>query len=349
MNEEVTMEFMKKKLEILVLSTILLVAVFVSLPVKASEFNFAVETKLPKNQVDKQKTYFHLEVKPKQKQTLTIKLRNDTNKPVIINPKINSATTNMNGVVEYGESSKQKNKTLPYNMADLIKVKSKVTIPAKGSYNLPLTLKVPEKPFQGILAGGITLEENKKERTNEGNGLKIENKYAYVVGIILQEAKPQVTQNLELLRVKAGQVNARNVIKATLQNPTSTYLNKFEIKEARITRKGSNETMYESSKKDMQVAPNSDFDYPIALNGEKLVAGDYTLYLKASSSKDSWTFKQNFTINKKEAKEYNAQDVNIPEPNYFWWYVAGGTLIFLGIVLVIILLVRRKKKKKRVE
>ncbi|PFR59497.1 cell wall anchor protein, partial [Bacillus cereus] len=68
-----------------------------------------------------------------------------------------------------------------------------------------------------------------------------------------------------------------------LQNPTATYLNRFEV-DAVITEKGKEETLYTSKKQNMQMAPNSNFNYPIPLNGKELRPGTYTLHLKAKST-----------------------------------------------------------------
>ncbi len=316
---------------------------------QASKFNFAVDTVIPDNQIDKQKTYFNLEMKPGQSQTLTIKLRNDTDSPVVIKPEIHSATTNRNGVVEYGKNTTKRDKSLAYEMSELVKVKEEITVPAKGNYLLPLEVKMPKEAYKGILAGGITLEEKKSKKAskeNKSEGLSIENKYAYVVGLTLQEKKDEVKQDLKLKKVAPNQVNARNVIEATLQNPTATYLNRFEV-DAFVTKKDDDEKLYTAKKMGMQVAPNSHFAYPIPLNGEKMRPGKYTLHLKAKSSKESWNFTKDFTIKRDEANKFNEQDVSIKQPNYFWWYVAGIALLLLAALLGFILW--RKKKKREQE
>ncbi len=70
----------------------------------ASEFNFAVTPTIPENQVDKSKTYFDLKMAPGAKQTVEIQLRNDTDEDITIENTVNSATTNLNGVVEYRQT-----------------------------------------------------------------------------------------------------------------------------------------------------------------------------------------------------------------------------------------------------
>lgn len=340
-------EIMKKNTLLTIIGVLIVNLVWFTPFASASKFKFGVYTVIPDNQIDTQKSYFNLKMEPNQKQTLTIQLKNDTEDDVVIEPEIHSATTNLNGVVEYGSTTAERDSSLPYELADLIKTDKEITIPAKGSKDLQLNVTMPEEEFDGILAGGITLEEKKvasKNTKETTKGLSIENKYAYVVGITLQETDETVKQDLQLHDVKAGQVNARNVINATLQNPTATYLNSFEV-DAEVTKKGKTVVLYESKKQDMQMAPNSNFEYPISLNGEKFKSGKYTLHLKAKSSKESWEFEKDFTIKGEEVKQFNATDVSIEGLNYLAYMV--GLLILLVVGLLLYIFYSKKKQKKQ--
>ena len=84
------------------------------------------------------------------------------------------------------------------------------------------------------------------------------------MAIILQQNETKVQPDLKLLGVKPGQVNARNVINVSLQNPQAAYLNQLHL--INTVSKGG-ETLYQSDTEDMQVAPNSNFSYPISLKG----------------------------------------------------------------------------------
>jgi hypothetical protein len=319
----------------------------------AAELKFSVEPVLPENQITDKHTYFDLLMKPEQKQTLTIHMRNDTDKEVVVEPKINPATTNINGVVEYGSSNTSLDKTAPYNVTQLVEPSEKeVKIPAKGEYKLELNVHMPKDPFQGVLAGGITLQEKeqtqKKQTKKQEQGLAIENKYAYVVAIVLRESKDAVAQQLLLEDVAPGQVNARNVIKATLKNPKAAYINQLAVK-AKITKKGQTESLYTSEKKEMQMAPNSTFTYPIALEGQKLEAGKYTLAMKAISSQKEWTFTKDFEIQANVAKQLNEKDVTIPKNNHLWLYIGLTVLLIVIVFLVSIFIYRKQKRNKKIE
>ncbi|EMW5328258.1 DUF916 and DUF3324 domain-containing protein [Enterococcus faecalis] len=316
----------------------------------ASELKFSVEPVLPDNQLDNKNTYFDLMVKPEQKQTLVIHMRNDTDKEVVVEPKIHAATTNINGVVEYGESNTTLDETAPFDLAKLVVPEEKeVKIPAKSTHDLKMTVQMPKEAFKGMLAGGITLQEKeqkqeKESKKKEEQGLAIENKYAYVVAIVLQESKDKVAQKLSLETVKPDQVNARNVINATLKNPEPTYINQLSVK-AKITKKGEKESLYTSEKKEMQMAPNTSFAYPIALKGERLEPGKYTLEMQATSSKEKWSFTKDFEIKAETAKKLNDKDVTIQKNDNLWLYSSLIILIVFVIILLGILIYQKKKTK----
>ncbi|PLS37085.1 cell wall anchor protein [Carnobacterium maltaromaticum] len=319
--------------------------------VQASELNFAAIPTIPENQLNKEKTYFDLVMKENASQTIEVKLRNDTNKEVIVEPSVNSATTNINGVVEYGKVKDKPDSTLLYNLKDMVSVAKEVSIPAKSEVTVPLTITMPKESFKGILAGGITLQEKEsdgKKDAKNGEGLAIENRYAYVIGLVIRLSDEKIAPQMTLQNVKPDQVNARNVITANLQNPTARFINKLSV-QAQITRKGNSEVLFKEDKEGMQMAPNSNFNFPVALNGKKLEAGTYVFKATATSKDDKWDFEKEFTIDSKTAKELNDKDVSI-ESSYTWLYLLVGCvlLILLLAIITLVLILRKKKKEEEI-
>lgn len=343
---------MRQKLRLIIVIGILLVMSLPVTMVMASEFNFSVSTVIPDNQIDKNQSYFDLLMEPSQKQILEVELRNDTAEDITVLVGVNSATTNVNGVVEYSSNGIEPDETLLYNMSDLVTTEDEVVIPANSTYTLELEVNMPAEEFDGILAGGITFQEveDKEDSTAEEEtaGMSIKNEYAYVVAILLRQNENDITPNLELNDVYPNQINARNIISANIQNTESMYMNKMTV-EAKVTKKGQTEALYESSSEGLQMAPNSNFSYPILLNGEKMEGGEYTLHLTAVSMGEEWTWTKDFTIDSEVAKEYNESDVTILEETDYSWliYVAVGIgILFLSIIFWLLLLLRRKKDKE---
>lgn len=148
-------------------------------------------------------------------------------------------------------------------------------------------------------------------------------------------------QDLKLKQVTVGQTNARNAIFFQLQNPTSVFLNRFEI-EAEVTEQGEKQVLYKASQKNMQVAPNSHFSYPIALKGERFKPGKYTLHLKAKSSEENWVFTKNFQIDREKASHLNKMDVELEENDFSKWWIV---MIVSGVILLFVLFFNLAKKK----
>lgn len=341
---------MKKIVEILIVVVLLSGSSLIAMKkAEASQLNFSVQTELPTNQLDTKKSYFDLLMVTNQKQTVQIALNNDTDQAITINAEIHSATTNSGGVVEYGESKSQKDDSLVHDIKELIEVTECTLVPAKSSVKLPVTIQMPKEKVLGQVVGGITLKEQQEERTQQtaAKEIAIDNRYSYAVAIVLQESQEDVEPELILNQVEAGQKNFRNVIKANLQNSTPTFVNKLAVNTT-ITKKGQKEVLYKETKNDLQMAPNSNFDLPIPLNGEKLTPGAYTLAMEATSKKHKWKWQKEFTIKAEEAKELNAKDVTI-KTDYGWLLYLVLAVLSLVVIVLLVLLTKKQKQSKQSE
>lgn len=318
----------------------------------AAEINFSVNTVIPDNQIDKSKTYFNLKMSPKQQQDITTTLKNDTKKDVTINIGINTAKTNVNGVVEYGKMKTKNDLSLKHDMSDVIKGPSNVVIPANSSKDVVFHIVMPEASFDGILLGGLTFQQKSSEvnQATAKSGTTIQNEYAYAVAIMLKETNQLVTPNLNLLKVEPGQNNHRNVINAKVQNDQSVLLSDVKI-DTKIYAKNSKKPVYTAIKNSMQIAPNSHFDYPISLNGTSMTAGDYTLRMKvtgkANSKKHSWQLTQKFKIDAAKARDLNKSDVDLKanSNNRNWLYPLIGLILLVIIGILVFIVIKQRKIK----
>lgn len=334
----------------------------------AAEFNFSVIPTIPENQIDKSKTYFELKMAPGAEQVLTLLLRNDTDKEVVVEADINPTSTNINGVVEYSNNESVPDPTLLHNLKELSEINKEIVLAPQSEQQVEVKVRMPKEELFGIISGGITFKEKEGEDTSqdkkETKGLSIANKYAYVIAMVLRQNEEPVFPDLVLSQVQANQVNYRNVINANLQNPNSAYLNQLAIK-ADVKLKGQTEVLYSLKQEMMQVAPNSNFDWPIPLEGKKLKAGNYILTMEAYGVKSAtgeysngqdeegqpirykyrWEFEKEFEIKPDQAKKFNQADVSIPEEKNWLWLIIG-LLLLLVVVLVLILIYKSKKTKR---
>ncbi len=332
---------LKKQLFILLSIPILLLSL--SHSAFASELNFSVSAVIPDNQVDTKQSYFDLNMKPNQEQTLEITMRNDTKEDVVIETNVNTAMTNNNGVIDYSQTEFERDPSLEVDMVDLVDYEKEVTVKANSSMTYPIKVKMPEEEISGILLGGIHFQEKEEEKP-EDEKAQIENKFAYVIGLKMAMNDIEVEPSLELNEVKATQLNYRNAVTANIQNTEPTIISPLEI-EAKVFKEKGKDPLFTSENKDVGMAPNSNFDYAINWDNQEFKAGKYRLELTAKSEDDEWSWEEFFTIESDEAKELNEQAVEI-EKDYTMWYIIGGIVLLLILLGFVYWLGTRKKSTK---
>ena len=263
----------------------------------AAELRFSVETEIPENQIDKTKTYFDLMMKPGQEQILKVRAANSTDENLVIDVSVKSATTNSNGVIEYGESLTALDKSAPADLSEIIQLKD-------GGESVELRVKMPKEEFSGQLAGGITfsekVDETKDKQKENTNGLAIENRYAYTVAVLLRENETVVQPELSLEKVEPTQRNARSVISATLLNHEAAYLQSMKVT-ANVKNKKTNNVILEKEQEDMQMAPNSIFNFPIPYEENEMEAGTYVLAMWKAQEKNG-NLRKNLQSQKRKQK-----------------------------------------------
>lgn len=313
---------------------------------KASELNFSVNAVIPDNQIDKEKSYFDLKVTPGEKQKLIVKLRNTTDKEIVINPHIQSAKTNKNGVIDYTPNKIKKDDTLKIAMEDIAKVPKEVTVPPQSEKDLTIEVTMPKDKFDGIILGGIYLKEDtsKNKEEDKEKDVAIKNEYSYVVALQMRQNDNKVKPMLHMNEVNPETQNARNVIVANIQNSEPMIISKLKI-DATVNKKGSKDNLAILKKENLQVAPNSNFNIAVPLEGEKLEAGTYILNMKAESAGKEWQFKKEFSISADKATTMNEKDVTLEKETPTMLYIFLGVAFLIVIAVVIYFIIRRNKRK----
>lgn len=320
---------------------------FFPLSVQAEEttLNTHVTPLFPESQVDESKGYYELLLAPGQKETLQLKVGNSNSEPIKVQVTPHTAYTNTLGNVEYGKDAKEADPTLVHSLDELMTPSEVITLAGKETKVIDIPLQMPTDAFEGYLAGGLRIAEIKDEEeseTPEGEGVAIKNEFAHVVGVVVSNTRDSVQPELELLDVFADQLNYRNVISATLQNFIPTFVNQLAV-EATVKRAGESDVLYEASKEMMQMAPNSNFNFPISLEGDRFRSGNYVLELTAVSGDNEWSWTREFTIDADDARKLNREDVMIDNsPN--WWMI--GAIILLTLLVMILLYLALKKRRQ---
>ena len=300
---------------------------------------FSVRPILSENQVNSEVGYFDLNLEPGESQTLSLELRNMSDEEINLSISVHTAFTNVSGVVEYGSDADVPDDTLPFFLADYIQGDGKITLSEGETKQVDLLLTLPEdKPFEGVLAAGIRVEEIKDSEHLSEESMAIENTLSYVMGLVVSNKREQLSPELDLLAVYADQLNFRNVFSAQIQNQSGTFVNQLEVS-ASIYNEDQTERLYTTEASGMQMAPHSNFAFPISLNGESFVPGTYVLHLQANSGELEWEWTRSFVVDDQTSKTFNRQDITIPSQTNYWLLVS----IFLVILLLLVILIRKRK------
>jgi len=314
-----------------------------------NSLDYGVNPIMQGNQREETQAYFDLKMAPGEEQTLAIEVVNYSEEDKTIAVSVATASTNFNGTTEYSVNPNvEADDSLLYKMEDLVSTEGRIVVPAGGTYTVDVKVLMPSVSFDGILAGGINFQEivdEADEEVEEESGVTIINEYSYVIALLMRVNDTEVVPNLQLNEVSAAQNNWRNVISANLQNFQPAYVTEMSV-DAKVKRKGEEETLYALSKEMMEMAPNSNFNYFIPLNGEPFEAGTYILTMEVTSAEDSWNFEREFVITADEAKAFNETDVSI-ERSKLWIYVVAGAGILLIVLLIFFLVLHRKRKKNQ--
>lgn len=305
----------------------------------ASPADFSVKAILPDNQKLKNVSYFDFELLPGMEQLIEIEVENNSQEEKTYNIEVNTATTNMNGVIDYTEVGKDVDSSLKIALSDISIVEPTVVIPAGEVVRIPIDISMPNQEFEGIMLGGITVYE----QNNEDHEQQITNQFSYSIGISISQGNITPSIDLDLLDVEVEQTNRRNVISGVIQNSVATIVNDLAV-EAWIYRSGEDNPLFHREETGLRMAPNSNFNFGVNTQNQPLRPGKYTMKAKATASDKNWEWSKEFEITAKQAKELNESAVEIETDNtaiYLW--IAAALIIFL-IVLVVILLVRGRRK-----
>lgn len=342
---------MKKKLTYIVTTIFISIIIFAVWPTHSlaqeagGATGFVYEIKFPENK-QKDAGYFDLKMTPGKKQKVQVLLKNPSDKEITVETSLNGAKTNMNGVLEYGPINLKKDASLKYDFVDVVKAPEKVVIPANTEKTLDIQINMPESSYDGLIVGGIQLKKADDDEQKTQAGANVINKYAYVIAMVLQETEAKVVPELKLNKINAGQSNARNVVYIDVSNIEANFLDNLSM-EAQIMSDKSDEVLYETKKSSMRMAPNSNMNFPVSMQGEKMVPGKYRAHVLATSGSKKWEWTENFEITAEEADKFNREDVGLVQEKGTNWLLIIGVAAGLFVVILVIFFIIRAIRKKR--
>ncbi|MBP1047511.1 DUF916 and DUF3324 domain-containing protein [Enterococcus sp. BWM-S5] len=308
-------------------------------------FNYQVV--FPDNQHTRDVGYFNLMMTPAQEQTVEIQLINDSPQEMTIDISLNGTKTNGNGVIEYGPTDIEDDKSLKYKFTDIVTGENKVVLPANSIVPYYLTIKMPEASYDGQIVGGVQLKQEVDHTDSQGG---IINEYAYMVGMVLQENETVLEPDLTMNTVYAGLSNYRNAVFINFSNTVAEFLRDMTV-DVQIMPADSEEVLYDTKKAGMDMAPNTLINFPVTMNGDRMEPGDYKAYVLVTAGEKRWEWTEPFTITDEEADKFNGQDVSLLQERTIDWKmiaaIVGGALVVILIIFVIVRTVLKKNGKKK--
>lgn len=310
----------------------------------ADSNDFSVVPVLTENQNPEVPNYFDLTVTPNQKQTIKIKIKNNSNEDVKYNLYVNTATTNQNGIIDYSIINFEKDESLKISVKDCLTLKEQhIDVPANSEKETSLELSIPETPFEGIALGGITVEPNIEKESSS-----INNVFTRTLAIQLTETPKEITPKLEGGEVSVSQENLRNNVKFELRNSTPIIISKVKA-DIEITKKRSKNPILKQTKDQLSFAPNSKFNLMTEWN-KQFDPGEYTYRINLTDGEGTkWSFSKNFEVKEEIAQKFNETSVDEKKnliKSYLMYILILLTLIVIGLVILIVL--KSLKKAKRV-
>lgn len=309
---------------------------------EATAPKFSVQAVLPDSQRNQEVSYFDLRLAPNQQEILTVQVTNNSDEEMVLEIGAQTATTNSNGVINYGKNDDPADDTLPVDFSKIAKIEEEsITLAGQESRDVIIEVNMPDKSFDGQLLGGITVSEKLSEEAE--NESQITNRFSYSLAVVISQTDTEVFPELDLRQVEVNQRNRRSYVIGSIQNQASLLLNDVNV-EGKVYKKGETTPIYTDMRSDMRMAPNSTLPFGVSTGTKPLQSGEYTLTLLVTVDEDTWEFEEDFTITANQAKKFNEQAVNLEQDNTsLYLLIAAGVI---GVLLIAILWLIKSKKRE---
>ncbi|MCZ9310592.1 DUF916 and DUF3324 domain-containing protein [Weissella koreensis] len=304
---------------------------------------FTVDGKANEFQTDKDTTY-DLKMQPGDETTLNLTVQNLSDEKATYRIAINPAQTSDNVIIEYGKSGNADEFGAKPNIQirQITEISdTKLTVPSHQNKAFSIKIKMPQKKYDGIVAGGIRVEKI-TESSKEG----ITNKFAFVKGLVIHQNDNKVKPKLTINSIKASQYQYLPGVIVKMRNPTNINITELKM-DTKVVNDKTGKTLIKKKVDQGSVAPNSQFNYVLRHDG-KIPAGKY--HFKGSAKDkygNQWQWNKAFEVKEAVKKETNFK-VNATS---HWLIILLGVIILLLIIALIwlFILLRRKKEQENAE
>ncbi|WP_047999635.1 DUF916 and DUF3324 domain-containing protein [Lactiplantibacillus herbarum] len=303
---------------------------------QTTQARFSVSATIPDNQINKQNTFFDLKMSTRKQQDLQVTIYNQANRDLTVATAIHTAYTNNNGSIEYVVPAKTYDSSLKVKMSDIVKIKGKstVVVPANSSKTVTAHVTMPSSPFNGVMMGGWYFKQvNQKAGANVKDTVNVHNEYSYVVGLKFSLGS-MPAPIIKMSKVTTGTRNYQWGILANLRNPSAVMIPNLKLHTI-VTNRDSGKKVKEVRSNELQLAPNSAFNYMLPMDKAKLPAGRYHVQMVATSGSHRWRLNQNLKLGRSVTRQTDQLVTKTNKQSTSWGLVGIGAFGTLIIVLLL--------------
>lgn len=294
----------------------------------AGDKSYSIQSVLPDNQIDKNESYFDLKVEPNKDQTLKIIIFNTGSKSIKVTAEVNNAYTADSATIGYDKYNKSTYKNDLPELSSLVEGSRKQTVSLKAGESKEVSFKVksPDKEYKGIILGGVTTIANVSP--TKSKNLNIQNQVRYVKGVVLRSKDDAVNPDMHMTDAFPKAVSGSKGIAFRMDNTAPININDVKIKSN--IKHNSRDLKYHA--KNLQIAPNSQFDYFIPI--DDFTAGTYKAKITLTGKNGfKKTFTKTISVSKTDVKQVEKQTQPAKQNNFQWIIILVGIVILIAIAL----------------
>ncbi|WP_125713303.1 DUF916 and DUF3324 domain-containing protein [Companilactobacillus kedongensis] len=305
----------------------------------AGDKSYSIQSVLPDNQIDKNESYFDLKVEPNKDQTLKIIIFNTGSKSIKVTAEVNNAYTADSATIGYDKYNKKTYKSTLPELTSLVEGarRKSVSLKAGESKEVSFNVKSPDKEYKGIILGGVTTIANVSP--TKSKNLNIQNQVRYVKGVVLRSKDDAINPDMHLTDAYPKAVSGSKGIAFKMDNTAPININ--NVKLAASIKHNSKNLKYHA--KNLQIAPNSQFDYFIPI--DNFTAGKYKAKITLTGKNGfKQVFTKTITVSKTDVKQVQQQTEPVKQNNHQWIIILVGIVLLIFVALWMYLYYAQRNK-----
>lgn len=327
------------------LLSILFVCLFVNsmTPVSAQtgEVGFSVERVPHVQQTNDRVGYFDLLVKQDEETTLNVIIHNHASEDKTFDVKIGNGYTNENGVVMYDQES-----AIPNHLSftELVSTfDNNVTVAAGKSKQVSFVLESVDEDVDGVILGGIRVSET--DERQEGAQVGLQNRYEYVIGVVLRTSVEQVAFLPKWQGVNVNQAHYYPHIAFQVMNASGSISRDLDVQ---MTIQSEEEDLMMNHTMETKLVPYTETGFRFPLT-KRLEVGTYkvSITMTERDTGATWSWEDELVISEDEAEVIRdrVEQPIVQESSFFsgTWTMSLLALLLTAAFLYIVHL-RRKLK-----